>query len=455
MAELQCKYLGVALEPVHVGGHDRRGAQVRDSLGMPYVPATSLRGCIRSIDYSRASIVGCDGKGFSCPQPHRCSSCGLFGFASGAGPSSSSLARFSDMKLLLSPVPTRRGPIWIGSNERMSRVVKDVSFSESRTLLGVDINQQVLKDLGFQEFTAGGLGSCPPSVQHLAAPGGVHADIFRRVVLTADQLFSQPDGVLHTEQRRSLGLDRETGAPRQGSFYSVEAILPGSVLFFDVNIADPSERGFQGFLVGQLDAPGEIDSSQTSVRDRIDYAISSLQTHGIGGRRAQGYGKVDCWSVSEEMSGEPSIPIPKQHVGLIFISYSWPDQDKAHRLAIDLRTRGFNVWLDSEQILVGERIHTEVNRALEEAQFVIALLSKSALESKWVEAELGATHAREMETGRVILLPVELEPLALEGAIPALMKDRLCAKMYASYHRGVEDLARSIVRYSGANQIGP
>ena len=69
------RYLCEAIDPIHVGGRDSRMA--KDIDGLPYIPASSIKGCIRALASIDIGIIGCDGKGLECPQPHTCASCSV------------------------------------------------------------------------------------------------------------------------------------------------------------------------------------------------------------------------------------------------------------------------------------------------------------------------------------------------------------------------------------------
>ena len=72
----------------------------------------------------------------------------------------------------------------------------------------------------------------------------------------------------------------------------------------------------------------------------------------------------------------------------VFISYSRKNEAFAERLARDLGDAGLDVWLDLRQIQGGENWRDEIFRGLERSEFLIALLSPSAVQSKWVQREI-------------------------------------------------------------------
>ncbi len=125
-----------------------------------------------------------------------------------------------------------------------------------------------------------------------------------------------------------------------------------------------------------------------------------------------------------------------------FISYSSNDQDLAARLAATLRQNGYAVWLDRDEILVGHNILDEVYRGILQSRFLIVLLTKSALRSKWVKEELTSARLGEIESARVSVLPVKCEP-GVE--IPPILQGKRYADLSkSSFEDGVHELMRAM-----------
>ncbi|WP_270888835.1 toll/interleukin-1 receptor domain-containing protein [Pedococcus sp. 5OH_020] len=97
----------------------------------------------------------------------------------------------------------------------------------------------------------------------------------------------------------------------------------------------------------------------------------------------------------------------------VFISYNAEaDEAAARRLAADLRAADLDVWMASESIRAGESFPAAIDRGLEGSEFVIVLLSPSALASDWVRAEVYAALDRAHQ-GLTTLIPARLQPVAL------------------------------------------
>lgn len=137
----------------------------------------------------------------------------------------------------------------------------------------------------------------------------------------------------------------------------------------------------------------------------------------------------------------------------VFISYAHEDEAVAHALAASLRARGCRVWIDSEGMRVGDKLVSRIATAIDEVDFLIALLSPASVESQWCQRELSLAATGELARKRVTVLPVRLgevplpltlkdtfsprvDPADIEG-----MADRLVADMAS--HRGDSGAFRS------------
>lgn len=128
----------------------------------------------------------------------------------------------------------------------------------------------------------------------------------------------------------------------------------------------------------------------------------------------------------------------------IFISHSSLDKNVARQLANDLKPYGHDIWLDEWQIKIGQCIPTEIERGINEANFVVLLLSAHAVQSNWVDREWKAAYWDEVNNNSIVLLPVSLE----ECVIPKLLQTKKYADFSESYAVGFHKLVSSIEWYS-------
>jgi len=112
----------------------------------------------------------------------------------------------------------------------------------------------------------------------------------------------------------------------------------------------------------------------------------------------------------------------------IFISHSSQDKALARRLFGDLKTMGYNPWLDEMEIQVGECIVSKIDDGIRDSRLLIILLSKNSVNSDWVEKEWQTKYWDEINSGKVQVLPVLVE----DCAIPKL----LLTKKYADFREG-------------------
>lgn len=68
----------------------------------------------------------------------------------------------------------------------------------------------------------------------------------------------------------------------------------------------------------------------------------------------------------------------------VFITHSHQDKPFVRKLASDLLANGIQVWVDEAEIKVGDSLIQKISNAITESDFVIAVLSKSSVESHWV-----------------------------------------------------------------------
>jgi hypothetical protein len=120
-----------------------------------------------------------------------------------------------------------------------------------------------------------------------------------------------------------------------------------------------------------------------------------------------------------------------------FISYSHKDAPFVDRLAEDLVAGGVGVWLDRWKIMVGDSIADKIQTALHESDYLLLVLSPHSVSSPWVHDELNAARVRQLESRRVVVLPI----LYQDCDIPPLLKDKRYADCRgARYEQGLREL---------------
>lgn len=165
------------------------------------------------------------------------------------------------------------------------------------------------------------------------------------------------------------------------------------------------------------------------------------------------YWAYDSIKEGIEIRKLPSFEMLKQKIKSIsyippkiFISYSRPDKKLAKKIAKSLVERGYPVWFDEWEIKVGDSIIDKINKGIIESDFLLLLLSKKSVKSKWVKEELNAAKMREIEKRKVFILPILLE----DCKIPPLISGKKYADFRESYRKGLKEILD--VLESGGNE---
>ncbi len=80
---------------------------------------------------------------------------------------------------------------------------------------------------------------------------------------------------------------------------------------------------------------------------------------------------------------EPSVRNPNQ----IFVSHSSEDADLAHKIAHDLKSNGYDIFITPESIRPGEKWAPAIDRGLDESGIFLVLITPHAVKSQWVKDE--------------------------------------------------------------------
>lgn len=91
----------------------------------------------------------------------------------------------------------------------------------------------------------------------------------------------------------------------------------------------------------------------------------------------------------------------------VFLSHA--SEDKAEfvvPLAEELQRRGVRVWIDQQQLQLGDSLRQKIDQGLARSRFGVVVLSPHFFEKPWPAAELDGLAARETSLGVKVILPV-------------------------------------------------
>ncbi len=126
----------------------------------------------------------------------------------------------------------------------------------------------------------------------------------------------------------------------------------------------------------------------------------------------------------------------------VFISYAKEDKGIAVKLYHNLKERGVAVWLDSEDLLVGQDWEYEIGNAIRKSRFFIALLSNCSISKRgFVQKELKEAMdvLDEFPPDQPFVLPVRI------AACKPTHKKLECihwADLFPSYDDGLKQILR-------------
>ncbi len=114
----------------------------------------------------------------------------------------------------------------------------------------------------------------------------------------------------------------------------------------------------------------------------------------------------------------------------LFICHASQDKDEVVRpLAEALEARGWTVWLDEQDLTLGDSLSGNIELALASSRFGVAILSPASFAKRWPQRELQGLAAREVAAGTKVILPVwhEVDERYIVERAP-ILADRVGAK---------------------------
>lgn len=305
--------IGLALDPIHVGAGGARIGRVdltivRDPVTrIPKIPGSSLAGVYRTYvamhfeeDRQQRGRAGeqvrqkpfypdCAGLGIDenhghCRQPD-CSVCTVFGFARGSDQEGgfAGLAAFTDAHVLLFPVPTRRGPMWVTSSQALRLIGLEVQGVEENAVYLVANSDNPL-NLGWLLLpvqTCDHMNDIKDQLADLSIPDYIR----NHLALVPDRLFAYIVNN-NLEVRTSVSIDPATGAAEEKALFSYEALPRGTVLAWEIIAKNPKHFRINGQTITAVSSPNDV-------HEKAKQAHPYLKHLGIGGMGTRGMGRVE------------------------------------------------------------------------------------------------------------------------------------------------------------------
>lgn len=294
-------YFAMAIDPIHIGAGGYQLGRVDMSIvrepgtNLPKIPGTSLSGTARTYSamQEEGKFPGCAGQGAGGEDyeghcgGYDCPICVTFGFSKGANGSFQGLAQFSDAQLVLFPVHTLAGSVWVTCPDALREVgVEKGEPKDSGSVCvaeGVKVEGKL--NLGWlmlskdsQPFTLNG------KLQE------VRGEIKKRAVLVSNKLFSHIVND-NLEVRTSVSIDPKTGAASEGALFTYEALPRASVLAFNVIASAPKHY--------KINKQVPLSNGGKTVKGTVEAGLRFFEYLGVGGMNTRGMGRLRVLGLSD------------------------------------------------------------------------------------------------------------------------------------------------------------
>ncbi|NJK67867.1 MAG: type III-B CRISPR module RAMP protein Cmr4 [Microcoleus sp. CSU_2_2] len=303
------RYLFMTLDPVHIGTGGYRLGRVDNSIvrepgtKIPKIPGTSLHGAARSYAAQLYETPEAAGQSHDkIDKPDENPVCYTFGYIKKSKNENdndkatiySGVVNIFDAHIVLFPVHSMAGPVWVSTVERL----EDADFTVEN--LPNDWNNIDTAVLNWQRSDALNLGWLMLQVSGqqatITAPDEWKDDkrwqAIEKIVLVKDALFSQVVNS-NLEVRTSVAINPDTGAAEEGALFTYEAIPRAAFLTAEV-VLDDYRQAFPN-VTKKLQTGDSWHNSLNVVKS----GFKLIEWLGVGGMGTRGFGRM-------AIVGEPS-----------------------------------------------------------------------------------------------------------------------------------------------------
>lgn len=301
------RYLLMTTDPVHIGTGGYRLGRVDLSIvrepgtRVPKIPGTSLHGAVRSYAAQLYETPEAAGQNQDRVQnPDLNPVCYTFGYIKKQGNGNqvaaySGVVSICDAHVLLFPVHSMVGPVWVSTVERL----EDAGIQVANVPQNWQTDQALLTWSRSEPLNVGWLMvGIAQGQASLTVPAHWQSDqrwqtIASRIVLVHENLFSHIVNS-NLEVRTSVSINPQTGAAEEGALFTYEAIPRTTFLTTEV-ILDDYRDGSNGrpFPKDKTDKGKPLPGGEW--KDPLDVVRAGfrlMEWLGVGGMGTRGFGRV-------------------------------------------------------------------------------------------------------------------------------------------------------------------
>jgi hypothetical protein len=257
---------------------------------------------------------------------------------------------------------------------------------------------------------------------HLAElPKGTSIQLCDRIIGSNDLIHRYPYCTFeHTADARLV-------AHSEAAFFSPnEDVTPSALRRFLSDSVMAAKRSLEPLV-----ADGTLIRMEESIYEEIAYLQYSVSLSD------QPILEAEAFMAALEVRVREGLDRP-----LLFVCHASEDKAFVDRLVRELDCRALHAWYDKREILVGDSIVDNINKALKEARYVLAILSPYSVVKPWVTRELNSTLKRQLDREQITILPA----LVADCDVPPLIADLKYADFRTSFEQGFEELLGSVRR---------
>lgn len=329
------RFFLLAVDPVHVGTGGYRLGRVDNSIvrepgtKVPKIPGTSLHGAIRSYAASLYENIAAAGKdNHEVKEPEKDPVCYTFGYVKGGnggeGKAFSGVVSIFDAHILLFPVSSMAGPVWVTTLERLEEAGFSWGFGKEKksinygkdyprnwnlesVYLSWERNEKKL-NLGWLMLEKADdliYVNTSEKIKIKWKKESLLQKVQGRLVVVQEALFSHIVNS-NLEVRTSVAIDPERGAAMDKALFTYEAIPRGTFLTTEVVLDDyRSEWPLEGDRASKTKKGHPLPGGPwQGPLDVVKAGMRLLEWLGVGGMGTRGFGRLALAGESSEESLE-------------------------------------------------------------------------------------------------------------------------------------------------------
>jgi len=306
------RYLLMSTDPVHIGTGGYRLGRVDNSIvrepgtRIPKIPGTSLHGAARSYAaqlYETPEAAGQSQDNVANPDQNPV--CYTFGYIKKVNEDEtkafSGVVNVFDAHVLLFPVHSMAGPVWVSTKSRL----EDAGFTVNTAPEAWDADAAVLTWDRSDPLNLGWLMVNVAGKATVTAPDKWKDEsrwqaVQDHIVLVHESLFSQVVNS-NLEVRTSVAIDPERGAAEDKALFTYEALPRATFLTAEVVLDDYRETWPLSQDVQDKTAKGNVlpgSQKWSGPLDVVKAGLGMIEWLGVGGMGTRGFGRV-------AIAGEP------------------------------------------------------------------------------------------------------------------------------------------------------